>query len=65
MKKDETFKCEFCGETFISGWTDEEAMKEYEKNYGKNIGEEMDIVCDECHAAIMAWRGNLDKDKLQ
>ena len=62
---DRTFKCTMCHETYPKGWSDEEAMKEYEENYGKHMGEEMDVVCDACHAAIMAWRGSMDKDKLQ
>lgn len=65
MEDDKTFQCVMCGETFQKGWSDEEAMKEYEQNYGAHIGEEMDVVCDECHDAIMVWRKNMDKDKLQ
>ncbi len=64
METERTFKCAMCHETFIKGWTDDDAMKEYEQNYGQHMGEEYDTVCDACHAAIMAWRGN-SKEGLQ
>ena len=44
-----------CGDTFEAGWSDEEAKKEFEKNFGEKV-EDNDtcIVCDDCYKILMA-----------
>ncbi len=47
------WKCSECGEVFDSDTTDEEAQKEYEANFPKDVyGDtpgDIRIVCDECY----------------
>ena len=48
-----TFTCEMCGGTFAEGWTDEEALAEAKKHFGKSvIKEEMATVCDDCYRRV-------------
>lgn len=50
-----TFKCSMCGETFQSGWTDEEALAEMRTQWGELKPDERQIVCSECHEKILKW----------
>lgn len=56
----DTYTCEGCGGTFPKGWTDEEAEAEYEKLYGKPMGEARGILCDHCDRMFKLW---LDENK--
>lgn len=47
-----TFTCDRCGETFFSGWSDEEALAEAE---GLGFEGPYGVLCDGCHQAFMAW----------
>jgi len=53
------YTCHHCGEEYESGWTNEDAMKEFEKL--KTImpipdPDDMVVVCDIC------WRANMPQD---
>ena len=49
------FFCECCKRECVSTWTDEQAKEEYENKFGPHMGEQMAIVCDDCHADFMKW----------
>jgi hypothetical protein len=44
----ETFTCAMCGKTYDKEWTDEEAMAEAEGIFGDQLGDDPDVVCDDC-----------------
>lgn len=54
MSIDRFFKCAACEGTFLKGWSDAEATKEYRENYGKDPNLEGDdvIICDSCHLLL-------------
>ena len=48
-----TYVCSACKCKFEKDWSDDEALKEKDKNF-KNIAiEDCDIVCDDCYKKIM------------
>jgi len=49
------FTCAHCGNTFVKGWTDEEAREEYKENFPETQGDEEDVVCSNCYTAILHW----------
>ena len=56
MRRD-AYTCEKCGETFESGWTEEEADAEAKhywgvKNAHDRVGVDMAVVCDDCWEVI-------------
>lgn len=45
----ETFTCAFCGDT-NEGSPEDEAIAEYEKNFGKKFDpKEVVLICDDCY----------------
>ncbi len=53
MKLDE-YKCSMCKKVYQKGWTEEEAKKEYEKNFGVSLDQvEVALVCDTCYSTIL------------
>lgn len=54
--KDNEYKCENCHQTFKKGWSDEEALQEFENEYtvkpDKITGGSV-VVCDDCYHEIM------------
>ena len=59
-----TFLCWKCKGTFPKGWSDEEAEAEYKTLWGENLGEEREVLCDDCHNSFMTWYNKQDKGKL-
>jgi hypothetical protein len=57
MGDENTFTCDGCKGTFIKGWTDADAAREYEDTWKDDpeYGEETGVLCDDCHAEFMAW----------
>lgn len=49
------YTCANCGEEFESGWSNEEAMEEYKKNFpwSAELRVETDLVCDDCYKKMM------------
>lgn len=45
----DTYTCAVCKESFISGWSEEEAMAELKANFGDIPKEACDVVCDDCY----------------
>lgn len=45
------YTCANCLGEFETGWTDEEALAEYEQQFPRShaAGEEMAMVCDDCY----------------
>jgi NAD-dependent SIR2 family protein deacetylase len=52
-----TFTCAACHETFPQGWTDEQAIKEFEAHFGytPSAGDMSAPVCDDCYKKIMEF----------
>lgn len=47
-----TYECVMCQNTYEQGWTDEEAIAEFEQNFGRKPTESeltSGIVCDDCY----------------
>ena len=57
------FTCDKCGESFIKGWSSEEARKEFD-NAPYNIpGDEIAVICDDCFNEFQRWfNGLTDED---
>jgi hypothetical protein len=54
---DSTYKCASCQGVFEKGWSDEEAAKEYENEFGQSINdEETELICDDCYDKFKNWR---------
>lgn len=48
---DETYACAGCGGTFAKGWTDGEALAEFEYTFDDYAGP-VEVVCDDCYRAM-------------
>jgi len=56
MKKNE-YKCERCEDIFTKTWSDEEAEKEFQENFG-HLPKELQqraIICEDCYQEFMKW----------
>jgi len=49
------FRCDNCGETFRSGWSDEEAEAEMRSDWGDLPEQERAVICSGCHAEFVWW----------
>lgn len=58
------FTCDGCHATFISEWTEGDAMAEYEGKFGKHLGEELGVLCDYCQKAFDEWFARQDKGSI-
>jgi len=50
------FKCKECGGVFEEEWTEEKALAEYRKIFGKlsdAIKEDKEALCDDCYRKLM------------
>jgi hypothetical protein len=54
----ETFTCDECKREFENAGTEEEAEQEFEDNFGKHMGEERAVLCDDCFHDFMKWYKN-------
>ncbi|KKM63277.1 hypothetical protein LCGC14_1209730 [marine sediment metagenome] len=50
------FKCACCKQTFTKTWSDKEALKSSEKEFGQieKWLDDVEVVCDDCYRHIMA-----------
>jgi len=44
-----------CHKSFQQAWTEEEALEEYEKNFGEDAMEEKERVCTPCYDKLMVY----------
>lgn len=54
--KDDTYKCDMCGDTFEKGWSDEEAEEEAADIFGVEgaaSNSDMSVVCEDCFRKVM------------
>jgi DNA-directed RNA polymerase subunit RPC12/RpoP len=51
----DTYVCAMCGETFISGWSEEEARAEYAQNFPGSTEDDRGSACDDCYEMILTW----------
>ena len=53
--KGEKYTCAYCHNTYEKGWSDEEANKEAEINFGKHPkdwNDEQVVICDDCYTLM-------------
>ena len=50
-----TYICSNCKMEFESGWSEEEAINEMQKNFGNIPEKNRVVVCDDCHRELMEW----------
>ena len=56
MIKDNEYKCANCGGIFKYGWSEDEAKKEAEENFGKPVDKWNDkplLICDDCYKKML------------
>jgi len=49
------FNCLKCNQTFIKGWSDEEAEKEFLDAPYYIQGDDRDVICDDCFDEFKEW----------
>jgi hypothetical protein len=60
MNEEKKFTCARCGNTFVQGWTDEEAKEEYKEAFAVlPESTAVDVVCDDCYNQIMSEWGSM------
>lgn len=47
-----TYTCEACGETYISDWSDEEALAEAQ---ARGFEGPFGVICEQCDKEFMEW----------
>lgn len=48
-----TYTCAICGNTYDTGWSDEEAVAEMKENFGEEMTiDQCSLVCDDCYKAM-------------
>ncbi len=58
------FTCEKCDQTFIKGWSDEEAQKEFDDAPYNIPGDNRVSLCDDCFKEFYEWFYKLtDEDR--
>jgi hypothetical protein len=58
MKMSNEYTCAICKETFVNGWTVEEALAESKALFGDIPVSELSNVCDDCFKVEMKKRGS-------
>jgi len=53
-RTESAYRCEMCGLTFDSDWSDAEARAEAEAMFPGLPQEHQKVVCDECYKRLMA-----------
>jgi hypothetical protein len=54
-KKNNTYECAACHKVFKLGWTHEEALEEFNRDFPKVPIEETDIICDICYKKMTKY----------
>lgn len=57
--KDNEFQCVMCKGVFTKGWSEEEALAEAERTFGKPVSEwkqGAQVVCDDCYNKIHPFK---------
>ncbi len=60
-----TFTCWKCKQTFPKEWSEEEAEAEYTSLFGQHMGEEREVLCDDCNNEFHAWFKKQDRKKFE
>jgi hypothetical protein len=50
---DDSFRCAWCGQTFLKKWDDHDAELEYAENFPDHQDAETSVVCDDCYITLM------------
>ena len=57
------YTCEVCGGSFLSDWTEDDAMEEAEELYGKEVMDKhrdaVVSVCDDCYQEYLKRKASL------
>jgi hypothetical protein len=56
------FTCDKCNEAFYKGWSDEEAMKEFEEAPWNVPDDEIGVICDDCFKEFQIWFNSLKEE---
>lgn len=48
------YTCSLCERECTSGWTQEEALEEFRKNFGREKNETDKEICDDCYKMMVA-----------
>ena len=56
------FTCEKCQQTFIKGWSDEAAEKEFSNAPYNVAGDDRGLICDDCFKKFQKWFSTLTPD---
>lgn len=57
------FTCEKCKKTFDKGWSDEDALKEYEVSPWNLPQDGKGLVCDDCFTDFKKWFDSLTPEQ--
>lgn len=49
------YVCSVCGEENEKGWSDAEALAEFEARFGRKPGPKDTLVCDDCDKLMRVW----------
>jgi hypothetical protein len=49
------FTCAHCRKSFVSAWTQEEALAEKDRDYPQFPLEECAVLCDDCYRRYSEW----------
>lgn len=52
---EQLFICDLCGKEFEKTWSDEEAIREAQENFGDVDMQAHAVVCDDCYKEFMEW----------
>lgn len=58
MEPGKRYTCANCKETFLSGWSEAAAEKEYAEHFGhlpKAVREDRTELCEDCYRKFMKW----------
>lgn len=57
------YTCAECGGTFETGWSEEEATAEMERDFPGVAKESCAVICDPCYRRFNKWRAGLSPDE--
>jgi hypothetical protein len=54
-KKPKKFKCQACKGIFEEGWTEEEALEEWNRDFPNVPFDESAVICDDCYKLMTKY----------
>jgi hypothetical protein len=57
------YKCALCKKSFISNWTNEQALQEFKDVFGDLVENQKKVlICDDCYKAMIPNLPNFDRN---